>query len=287
MSDRARRIVAGARTVASPPLVYERLVRVINNPRAGSADIARVIGEDPGLTTRLLKVVNSAFFSFPRRIETVTHAVTVVGTSQIRDLALATSVMTLFREVPRDLVDMDSYWRHCLGTGVMARVVAAQRREDNVERFFVSGLLHDIGRLILFMQEGDATARAIDLARTRGIPLYRAEREVLEVDHMQVGAALMEQWNFPAPFAEAVGYHHRPRRASRFPVETAAVHLSDVVMNALRWGGSGEPRTPDLDPAVFEVLGLDPASVPSLLDDVERQAEAAVQLLSTASGAAA
>ena len=287
MSDRAREIVAGAKTVASPPLVYERLVRVINNPRSGSADIAKVIGEDPGLTARLLKIVNSAFFAFPRRVETVTHAVTVVGTSQIRDLALATSVMTLFRDVPRDLVDMESYWRHCLATGVMARVIAAQRREDNVERFFVSGLLHDIGRLILFMREGIAESAAIAESRASGEPLYRVEKERVGVDHQQVGLALMEQWNFPAPFAEAVGYHHRPRRAQRFPVETAAVHLSDIVVNSLHWGSSGEPRTPDLDPKVFDVLGIAPDAIPSMLDDVERQLEAAVELLTAATGVAA
>lgn len=287
MSDRARSMVEAARTVASPPMIYERLVRVINNPRSGSADVAKVIGEDPGLTARLLKVVNSAFFSFPRRIETATQAVTVVGTSQIRDLALATSVVTLFRDIPRELVDMDSYWRHCMGTGVMARVLAAQRREDNIERFFVGGLLHDIGRLILFMQAGQEESRAIEEARESGRPLYRVERDLIGCDHAQVGAALMDQWNFPAPFAEAVAYHHKPRRAQRFPVETAAVHLADVVMNALEWGTSGEPRTPDLDESVFGILGTEAEQIPGLLDDVERQAAAAVELLSAATGAAA
>lgn len=287
MSDKARALVQNAKTVASPPMIYERLVRVINNPRSGSADVARVIGEDPGLTARLLKIVNSAFFSFPRRIETVTSAVTVVGTSQIRDLALATSVMTLFRDVPRDLIDMDQYWRHCLGTGVMARVIAAQRREDNIERFFVSGLLHDIGRLIMFMHAGNEISDAIEFARESGRPLHRVERERMGYDHAQVGAALMESWNFPGTFAEAVAYHHKPRRASRYPIEAAAVHLADIVMNALHWGSSGEPRTPELDEKVFDILGVDPASIPGLLRDVERQVDAAVELLSAAAGAAA
>ena len=184
----AKAIVSRVETVASPPLVYERLVEVINHPRSGSADIARVIGEDQGLTGRLLRVVNSALFAFPRPVETVAQAVTVVGTSQIRDLALATSVTTLFDGVPGDLVDAESFWFHSLACGMTARAIAAHRGEDNVERFFVAGLLHDIGHMVTYMSAGDLAREALDRARTTGLPLHECEREVMGCDHGQVGS---------------------------------------------------------------------------------------------------
>lgn len=273
-------LVAGATTIASPPQIYERLMTVINHPRSGSADIAAVIAEDQGLTARLLKIVNSAFFSFPRRIETVTTAVTIVGTGQIRDLALATSVMTLFQDVPADLVDMESFWFHSLACGTVARVMASHRRENNVERFFVSGLLHDIGRLIIYMEAGNAARDAIERCRVTGEPLHACESEVFGFEHAQVGGALLGQWAFPASFREAVAYHHRPRRASRFPVETAAVHVADVIANAMRWGCSGEPRVPPLDPDAWSRLGIDVGLLPIILEDAERQLEAAVHFTS-------
>jgi putative nucleotidyltransferase with HDIG domain len=282
MFSRPADLLKGSVTVASPPAIYQKLVTVINDPRSSSSHVAAVIAEDSGLTARLLKIVNSAFFSFPRRIETVTHAVTVVGTSQIRDLALATSVMTLFRDVPRELVDMEKFWHHSLAVGVTARVLAGHRREENVERFFVAGLLHDLGRLLMFMRAGTQAGEAVARAESTGMPLYRAEREVFGFTHAQVGSALLDQWNFPGAFREATAYHHQPRRASRYPVETAAVHVSDVVANGLRWGHGGEPRTPDMDESAWTLLGVDASVIPIVLGDAQRQMEAAVQLLATA-----
>ena len=274
----AEELIEGAGTVASPPEIYERLVQVINHPQSGSADVARVISDDPGLTSRILKIVNSAFFSFPRRIETVTTAVTVVGTSQIRDLALATSVMTLFRDVPQDLVDMESFWYHSLACGTVARVLAGHRQEDNVERFFVAGLLHDLGRLVIYMRAGEEARKALELSRSSGAPLFVCEHEVLGTDHARIGGLLLRRWNFPGSFREAVRHHHQPGSSSRFPVETAAVHAADAIANALRWGRSGELRVPPVDLAAWDRLGIDPGILGIVVEDAEQQLEAAVEL---------
>ena len=282
MNGAAARLVDGAVSVATPPLVYDRLVQVINHPRSGSVDIANVITEDQGLTGRLLKVVNSAFFSFPRPVEDVTQAVTVVGTGQIRDLALATSVMSMFKDVPAELVDLESFWFHSLACGVTARAIAARRGEDNVERFFVAGILHDIGHLITYMVAGEQAREAILLSRESGRPLHECEREVMEVDHTQVGKALLDKWNFPGAFREGVAFHHQPARATRFPVEAAAVHVAEVTAHGMEWGNSGERMVPPFDPAAWETLGLEAEAVPFLLGDAERQLEAAVHFMGAA-----
>jgi putative nucleotidyltransferase with HDIG domain len=275
----AQTLVEGAVAVASPPLIYERLMRVINDPRSGSADVARVIGEDQGLTARLLRTVNSAFYSFPRPIDTVTQAVTVVGTRQVRDLALATSVMSMFDDVPAELIDLPSFWHHSLACGTIARVIASHRREDNVERYFVAGLLHDIGRLIIFQRAGTQSAEAIVRSRETGQPLFACEAEVLGCDHAQVGDALLEKWNFRGAFRDAVLHHHRPRSATKFPAETAAVHVADIVANALAWGRSGQMGVPPFEPEAWESLGIDPMLVPMLIEEAERQLGAALHLL--------
>ena len=195
----------------------------------------------------------------------------MVGTAQVRDLALATSIVSTFDGVPEDLVDMESFWRHSLLCGVAARVLAVQRRELNVERFFVVGLLHDIGRLVLFLVEPEASREAIVRTREHGELLHEAERKVLGFDHTHVGSALMTQWNFPAVFGEVLGYHHQPAMAAHFPVEAAAVHVSDVIANGLRIGSSGQHLVPVLDEGAFDQLGIDPGLAPIMLDDIERQ----------------
>ena len=262
----------------SPPVVYERLMSVINHPRSGSADIARVITEDQSLTARLLKVVNSALFSLPHPIESITQAVKVVGTSQVRDLALATSVMTVFRDVPEDLIDMRSFWRHSLGCAVVARLIASFRREENVESFFLCGLLHDIGRLVMYTSAAKEASMALDMSLDAGAPLHACERAVFRFDHAEVGGALLDEWRLPETFREAVEFHHRPSRATMFPLETASVHVADIIVNAARWGSSGEHRVPPHEPSSWAILGLHVSLLPRMMEKAEHQLEQVIGL---------
>jgi len=276
---RPSELVQGSLRLASPPLIYQRLMEVINHPRGGTSDVANVIREDTALTARLLKVVNSAFFAFPRRVDTVSQAVTVVGTSQVRDLALATSVLTLFNNLPPDLVDMDGFWKHSLACGVSARVLAGLRRESNVERFFVAGILHDVGKLVLYSRVPAKAQEAFRVASEEGILLHQAEHRVLGFDHAQVGEALLSQWNMPTSLREAVHFHHQPGRADRFPLEAAGVHVGDIMANALGFGGGGEQFVPPLAHDGWASLGLDPALLGAAAEEMELQFEAALNLM--------
>jgi putative nucleotidyltransferase with HDIG domain len=277
--SRANELLEAASTVASPPLVYQRLMQVIADPRAGVADIGRVISEDQALTARVLRLVNSALFSLPWEVDTVTEAVRVVGISQIRDLATATSIISMFDDLPEDLVNPSSFWSHSLGCGVIARLVARQRGEDNPERFLVAGLLHDIGRLIMMMYAADQVREALGDARHTGIDLTEAERNHVGCDHTLVGGKLLSKWNFPAALEQAVRYHHDPRRADRFPTETATVHVADLMASVLGWGSSGRVTAPSLVPSAWDMLGVEPAVLPRMLDDAEQQWSAVVHLI--------
>ncbi len=277
--SKASDLLKGVVSIATLPGVYLKLASVVADPRSSSADVGRVIAEDPGLTARLLKLVNSAMYGFPSRIETVSHAISIVGTAQLQDLALATSVIRLFANMPQHLVTMESFWRHSVACGVAARALATRRREANVERYFVAGLLHDLGRPIMFMQMPDASRAAVTRSRESGELLYRVEHEVFGFDHAHVGHALMDQWKLPPSLREAVAHHHYPERATRFPVETAVVHVADVMANALDLGSSGESAVPNLSGKAWETVGLPDTVVADVLEEVERHYEAAVRVV--------
>ena len=276
---RASDLLKGVVSVASLPGVYLRLSAVVSDPRSSAADVGRVIAEDPGLTARLLKLVNSAMYGFPSKIETVSHAISIVGTAQLQDLALATSVIRLFANMPESLVTMESFWRHSVACGVTARAIASRRRELNVERYFVAGLLHDIGRPILFMQVPAEARAAVLRSRETGEPLFQVEHALLGFDHTHVGHALLDLWKLPPSLREAVAHHHYPERAQRFPVETAVVHIADLLANALGFGTSGEPGIPPLDSRAWDCVGLAPTVLDDLLDESERHYQAAVQVI--------
>jgi len=276
---RASDLLQGVVSVTSLPGVYLRLSAVVSDPRSSAADVGRVIAEDPGLTARLLRLVNSAMYGFPSRIETVSHAISIVGTAQLQDLALATSVIRLFASVPADIVSMESFWRHSVACGVAARALASRRRETNVERYFVAGLLHDIGRPIMYVKAPAQARAAIERARERGEPLFESEQHQFGFDHAHVGHALLELWKLPPSLREAVLLHHHPERAQRFPVEAAVVHVADLITNALGLGSSGENLVPPVVPEAWETIGLSPAMIPDVVDEAERHYESAVNIM--------
>ena len=145
-----RDLLDGTEKLSSVSLVHERLNEAIFSKQATVDQISSIIMQDPGLTARLLRIVNSAYFGFPRKIDTISRAVMIVGTQQLHDLTLATSIVTLFRRIPEQFVSMESFWKHSVACGLAARVLAGLNRESNVERFFVAGILHDVGRLIMY-----------------------------------------------------------------------------------------------------------------------------------------
>ena len=266
-------------SVASLPNIYLRLSAVVSDPRSSAAAVGRVIADDPGLTARLLRLGDSAMYGSLSRIETVTHSISIVGTAQLQNVALATSVIRLFARMPESVVTMESFWRHSIACGVIARTLASRRREINVERYFVAGLLHDIGRPILFMQAPEEARAAVMRSRETGEPLFEAEHAILGFDHSHVGQALLDMWKLPPSLREPVAHHHHPERSQRFPVETAAVHVADLIANALRLGTSGEPRIPPLMPQAWELIGVSPAGLDDVLAEAERHYEAAVQVI--------
>ena len=267
----------GTLEIPSLPMIFTRIDEAVNNPRSSLADIGRVISEDSSLTARLLKIVNSAFYSFPSKIETISRAVTVVGTQQLRDLALATSVMKLFQGIPPDLINMEAFWKHSIACGVAARVLAAHKREANIERFFVAGILHDIGRLILCMKDPDWMRSALGRCHASCELLYKVEIEELGFDHASLGRVLLENWKLPASLVETVAYHHNPEAAARFPIEAAVVHLADIIAHAMQLGSSGERFVPPLSPLAWERAGMSAGQLPAAIEQIDRQYREAVE----------
>jgi HD-like signal output (HDOD) protein len=272
-------LLKGYVEVSSLPTIFTRINEAVNNPRSSMTDIARIISEDAGLTARLLMVVNSAFFNFPQRIDSITKAVSIVGTQQLRDLALATSIIKLFKGIPDDLVNMEKFWRHSVGVGIAARTLAAFRREMNIERFFVAGILHDVGRLLMFAKIPDLSRESLRFALDNNVLLYAAETERIGFDHAAVGRALVLGWKLPHYLEEVIAFHHKPEAAARFPIEVAIVHVADIIAHAMELGTSGERLVPPLNASAWEKLALPMSVLAPAYEQIDRQFNDAVKLI--------
>ncbi len=270
MTSSAGELISDTLELASLPAVVMRAMDLLNDPDSSASDIGQVISEDPALSIKLLKIVNSAFYSFPSRIDTISRAITIVGTLEITDLILGSTAVDVFSGLPNELIDMNHFWEHSLYTGVVARVLARHHRAPNTERFFVSGLLHDIGSLVLYHQRPEQSRQALEKAR-EGMPLHLAEEELLGFSHCEVGAELMQAWNLPGAFAAAARYHHGPQKASQYPLEAALIHLADVIAAGAHTTGSGTEQVPPLEPSAWETTGLSVDITESVILEADRQ----------------
>src|SRR5512136_1813950 len=197
-------LVNETESVYSLPLIYERLTEVINHPRSSIEDITRIISEDQGLTARLLKLANSPLFGYFSRIDSIGKAATIIGTQQLQAMALAVSVMEVFTGIPENLVNMKTFWQHSIACGITARALAIYRREANVERVFASGILHDVGRLVICSSMPEVFVQLLALSRNDNSLLQKIEEELLGYTHSTVGGKLLESWSIPASITEPV-----------------------------------------------------------------------------------
>ncbi|NDY55484.1 HDOD domain-containing protein [Desulfovibrio sulfodismutans] len=272
-------VIAADPSLVSLPDVFARICEVLNNPVSTAQEAARVIGMDQSLSARLLRLVNSAFYGFPTKVDTLSRAVTIVGSRQLTTLALGISVVSLFRDLPPGLTDVKSVWKHSVACGLAASALAgcAACAPDSGERLFVAGLLHDVGRLVMYRNLPEFSGQALALARREKNLLRPAEVRVFGFDHAALGQALLAEWRFPETLALAVGHHHGPGRRGWTP-DTAIVHVADVVVNALRLGSSGEYYVPPLSPDAFAVLGVPVSALGQAVDKVDRQVEAVLSV---------
>ncbi|GFE60380.1 HDOD domain-containing protein [Geobacter sp. AOG2] len=282
-SDRApitlEQLVEQTRTVYSLPYFYERFNEAINHPRSSIADIAKIIIEDQGLTARILKLANSPMFGYYAKVDSITKAVTIIGTQQLRDLAFAASAMGVFKGISEELMNMALFWRHSIACGIIARNLAACLRESNVERFFVAGILHDVGQLIMCSAIPDTVGELLALSRSRQEQYHHTERSLLGFDHADLGGALLQAWKLPANIFEPVACHHAPRAAAQFPLEAAIVHLAEIICQAFEFGVSGEWCVSSFEPAAWERLGMPVNTLATILKQSEPQIEETFDIL--------
>jgi len=191
------------------PAVAARVMSMAEDERTSAMDLAQVLATDQALTAKLIRISNSAYYGFARRISTVREAVVMLGFKQVRQVAVGASLMNTFkRGIPGDPFDVDLFWGHSVAVAVTAEGLAKKSFAVKPEDAFTAGILHDIGRLVLRQVMPEEFAEAVRVARTGELTLHEAELEFTGYSHDDVGRVLGDQWKFPGHLVEAVQCHH-------------------------------------------------------------------------------
>jgi len=255
-TDNIDLLISEVDKLVSLPDVYYRLETLIEHPGSSIADFAKVLSSDPDLCARLLSLANSAFYSFPASIESVDKAIQIIGIRQVRELVLATSILNVFNKMPLGMINMKLFWEHSIAVGVMAKSIGQYCNISQPERFYVAGLLHDIGRLVFYLKLPGLMHDLLLLRETREESLYTLEIESLGYSHAEVGGRLLENWRVPISIHEPVCFHHKPDFSLEFPQVTAAIHVADFWVNRQHFGSSGDRFTLPLYQSALKELKL-------------------------------
>lgn len=194
------------------PAVAARVMGMADDDRTSALDLAQVLSTDQALTAKLIRISNSAYYGFARRVSTVREAVLVLGFKQVRQVAVGASIMNTFKGPKRDDVfDLDLFWGHSCAVAVTAETLAKKTRMAKPEDAFTAGVLHDIGRLVLRQALPAEFREAVLKARSGQMSLHAAEVRFTGFAHDEVGRALGERWKFPGHLIDCVGGHHNAR----------------------------------------------------------------------------
>lgn len=256
------------------PAVIQRAMALLDHRDSSAADVARAVSRDEAIAARILRIVNSAFYGLPRRISTLSHAITLLGFEQVRLLLLGISLFEAgtVRD-PQAIANREAVRRHSFACARWAQAIAKNSRYDPVEEAFIAGLLHDVGKVVLAVFAPQEFAASIKLSSKEGLNSTEAERITLGIDHVEIGATLSKHWNFPPKFHDCVVLHHSP-----WPFATAEM---DPAARQLRWllaivrvANSASqlflsPGPPDKGVGSTDDLDFDPEAITQLIGRVD------------------
>nr|WP_320114051.1 HDOD domain-containing protein [uncultured Desulfuromonas sp.] len=219
--------------LVSLPEVVIRANQLLDSPTADAVEIGEVISHDPALSAQLLKLVNSAFYNLPSKIETISRAITVVGVNELRALIFSATAADTFKNLSPESIDMNAFWQRSVYCGLIAKKLSVALLGGSGETMFLTGLLHDIGRLILYSQLPEQAQKIVAEAEEKQTNLAAIEEKVLGFSSAQLGSALLKSWELPQRLWEPVRFQAAPENAEEFKEESNLLKVSLQITNCV------------------------------------------------------
>lgn len=262
-------IIARIKEFPPLPAVVTKLMQITANPGCTADDIMKVISMDPTLAATVLKLANSVFYGRIMAVSSLKEAIAVLGFTEIRNLVLSKAVFSSFKHLKKsDKYDIQQFWEHSFFCGLASKIIASDLKpeakpeskpEVKIEKsdFFIAGLIHDIGKLICFMEMPQFFLKLIEVSEKHPYKVFLYEKKVLGITHNQIGMMLLKKWLFPENLLSAVGYHHNPAKAEDALIYPLVVNAADMVV----YIAQNKKQDPDLmkaslNPELVNLLNL-------------------------------
>ena len=224
-------LIAQIESIPTLPTVALRVMEVTSDSGSSANDLMEIIGQDVSLTAKILKIANSPFYGLTREISSLQHAVTVLGFKEIRNMVISTVAFESFKNFKQNKIfDINRFWRHSFCCGLAAKIIAVDLKYTSNE-LFVAGLIHDIGKLVMYIAFPTEFLKLVDMMSPLKLKFtaFEAEKNIFEIVHDEVGMKLLKKWLFPESLITAVGFHHHPQDADKKSPFPIIVHAADIL----------------------------------------------------------
>jgi len=257
--------------IPTPDIVVQEIISTASNPNASAKDLEKVISMDVGLSTKILRLVNSAYYGLPRKITKLSEAIVIVGFKTVRNLALSVFTYSALH-AKHTFIDHDKLWSHFMTTAIFAEHIAKNIGFMNREEVFLAGMMHDVGKIAIDLVFPTYMYELAKFSEEKQIPMFLIEYKCQIEDHMELGSELLKLWKFPDEYVSVARYHEKPslNPDSQHIEMISIVHLANVFSNIFLPGYSLSYGPPYLDPLVFSVLGIKPSNLKILFHELER-----------------
>ncbi len=268
--------------IATLPAVTIKIIGIVENPKSTARDLHDVIKNDIALSTKVLKVVNSAFYGLPGQVASVDRAIVLLGLSAVKNIAIASSIARMFKgEKITDKFSAADLWTHSVAVAVVSRSLArVTGRRAEAEEIFLAGLIHDLGILVERQAFGGKLGEVIKLTETSGDSFLECEHQVFGADHPMFGMALATKWKFPRHLRAVVGYHHDSSRvAEDMRHVVALVQTADIICCERRMGFYLSAQEAELTPQLLQDAHLTPEKIEEACEQLEEESDEAKSML--------
>jgi len=278
--DKIRSIIDEVQKLPTLPAVANKITKLLKDPTCTALKVSEVIDKDQSLTIRVLRLVNSAFYSLASQVSNVRHAVALLGFRTISQMVITISVFDVFKGGYGNEFDREGFWKHSIGCAVLSQKIAQLTNYSNVDDCFTAGLLHDIGKVVLDQYLHEEMVKVIQLTQGKDISFADAEKEVLGLNHADIGGQVMNNWKIPIPMVVAVKYHHtllEEREESKIGHDLIVdiVRLSDVICKRVRIGFAGDTIIPEITEDLCIRLNINQQLIDEIIESCGEEIEKA------------
>jgi putative nucleotidyltransferase with HDIG domain len=236
--------------------------------------LSGIIEKDQAIVIKILRLVNSSFYQFKSKIESIPRAMVVLGLNTIRNAVLSVSVINVFPHTESNNgLDIKEFWRHSIAVAVVSKHLGSKTLLESPDECFIAGLLHDVGKVVLARYFVDLFAQICTLIQEEGLTFLEAEKKVAPVNHAQIGSHLAHRWQLPSALTDAIKYHHAVSRFASNLNLSMIVHMANIIVNTCRFESDFKLTYSGMYPDAVEAMAAQLETVsewfPELIPEID------------------